>query len=116
MNATNIRGMLLAMLIGAAMVAGVLLAAPSRATTEQDYTYISLLENNGVEVTAPQDAIFTARIICNELDAGRNWRLVMTELMTAADFDLDTASTIMAAAIIAYCPQNDPTVEEQNLT
>lgn len=115
MNAMNVRGMLLAILIGAAMVAGVLLAAPSRATTEQDYTYFSLLESNGVEVTAPQDAIYTARIICNELDAGRNWRLVMTELMTAADFDLDMASTIMAAAIIAYCPQHDPTQEQGRL-
>lgn len=113
MNATNIRGMLLSMLIGAAMVAGVLLAAPSEATTEQDYNFFAMLEGNGVEVTAPQDAIYAARIICNELDSGRNWRLVMTELMTVGDFDLDTASTIMAASIIAYCPRHDPTNEGQ---
>ena len=111
MNATTARGMLLATLIGAAMIAGVLLAAPSEATTEQDYMYFSLLESNGVDVTGPQDAIYTARIICNELDSGRPWRLVLTELMTAADFDLDTASTILAAAVLAYCPHNDPSGE-----
>lgn len=108
MNAQNVRGLLLSMLIGASMVAGVLLAAQAKATPEQDYVYFSLLENNGMTVTSPSKAKAVGRAVCTELAAGNPWRLVVTELMDGGDWDLDSASTVFAAAVTAYCPSLAP--------
>lgn len=108
MTSQTVRGLLLSLLIGAAMVAGVLLAAPSKATPEQDYIYFALLEDNGLNVTSPTKAKATASAVCNELAAGTNWRLILTQLMSGGDWDLDTATTVFAAAVIAYCPALQP--------
>lgn len=116
MSAMTIRGLLLAMLIGAAMIFGVLLAAPSKATSEQDYIYFSLLENNGMDITSPAAAKEVAAAICSELARGRDWRLVVTEVMNGADWGVDDASTVVAAAIVAYCPQYDPRHQDQGQT
>lgn len=94
------------MLIAALMAAGVLLAAgDADADTQQDYTFYSILESNGVTVTSPKNAKLAAAAICAELAAGTDWRLIVTTLMTEGDFDLNTASTIVSASITAYCPQ-----------
>lgn len=109
MTRMNVRGLLLAFLIGAAMAAGVILTTPqAKADSQQDYVYYSLLENNGMHITSPARAKELGLLICQELNQGRSWRLVVTDIMTGADFDLDSATTVVASAIIAYCPAQNP--------
>jgi hypothetical protein len=109
MSKTNLRGLLYSLLIGAFMAAGVLIAAPqAKADPEQDYVYFSLLEGNGMSVTSPAAAKATAAAICNALSSGTDWRMVITELMNGGDWDVDSATTVFAAAVIAYCPQLEP--------
>lgn len=112
MTAHNVRGLLYAILIGAFMAAGVLLAPAVKADSQQDYTYINLLQSEGYTVTSPQKAINVAYLICGELATGRDWRLVLADLMVAGDTDLDTATTIFAASVAVYCPQYAPTESE----
>ena len=52
METGTIRAFLLTGLIITAMILGVLFAPKSHATTEQDYQYFSLLENNGMHIKA----------------------------------------------------------------
>lgn len=111
MSAMTVRGLLLAILIGAAMVVGVLLAAPSKANSEQDYIYFSLLEDNGMTIKSPAAAKQLAYAICGDLERGRDWRLIVTDVMNGADWTSNDASTVVAAAIVAYCPQFDPRKE-----
>lgn len=109
MKSETVRGLLLSVLIGAAMAAGIMLTAPhAKATPEQDYTYYSLLESNGLTVLSPSNAKLTATAICNELAAGNSWRVILTELMNLGDWTLDDATTVFAAAVIAYCPELKP--------
>lgn len=112
MTAQNVRGLLYAILIGALMAAGVLLAPTAKADTQQDYTYLTILKNEGYNVTSPQKAINVAYLICGELAKGRDWRLVLTDLMVGADVDQETAVTVFAAAVVVYCPQYRPTESE----
>ena len=49
-----------------------------------------------------------AYAICSDLSSGRPWQFVMTELMDGGDWDIDTASTVFASAVTAYCPALDP--------
>lgn len=117
MTKTNVRGMLYSLLIGGLMVAGVLLTAPhAKATPEQDYMYYSLLENNGLRVTSPVQAKNTATIICNMLSSGDDWRLILTQMMTGADWDVDTATTVFAAAVTVYCPDLKPNFDSGDIT
>lgn len=113
METGTIRAFLLTGLIITAMILGVLFAPKSHATTEQDYQYFSLLENNGMHIKSPKIAKDVAYAICDELAAGRNWRLIMTELMDGGDWDIDTAATVFAAAVTVYCPSLDPSVGHQ---
>lgn len=109
MTAQTVRGVLLSLLIGALMAAGILVSAGlAKADTAQDYQFFALLEDAGITVTSPRNAKLAAAAICGELAAGNDWRLIVTEIMTTADFDLDTSSTIVAAAITAYCPSLAP--------
>lgn len=109
MNANTVRGLFLAMLIGAAMVAGVLIVAPkAKATPEQDYIYYALLEGNGFRISDPQVMKRNAQIVCADLYSGTNWRVVMARIMSEANHTVDEASTILAAAVIAYCPEMTP--------
>lgn len=116
MNANTIRGLLFSMLIGAAMVAGVLLAAPSKATPEQDYQFFALLENNGMSVLSPSAAKRTAADICNSLASGRYWKLVITDLMNGGDWTLQQSSTVFGAAVLTYCPSFDPRITDTTAT
>lgn len=110
MTSQNIRGTLLAILIGALMAAGVLIAGAgtARADSQQDYTYIQLLESQGFHVTNPGIAKSNAQIICSELAGGRFWKLIVTDIMTETDSDLQSAAIQFAAAVYVYCPQLDP--------
>ena len=109
MNTQTIRGLLLSIAIGALMAAGILFASASaKATTEQDYLYYALLEDGGFTIMSPQTMKRNAQIVCSQLSAGTDWRLVVTDIMTDADYDLDTAALIAASAITAYCPENTP--------
>jgi len=108
MSKDNIRGTLLAILIGALMAAGVLTAGTAKADSQQDYAYIQILESQGFHVTNPGIAKNNARIICNELASGRYWKLIVTDLMTETDSDLQSAVIQFAAAVTAYCPSLDP--------
>lgn len=109
MTRTNVRGLLLAFLIGALMAAGVILTTPqAKADSQQDYIYFSLLENNGMHITSPSAAKELGLLICRDLIGGRSWRLIVTDIMTGADFDLDSATTVVASAIVAYCPAQSP--------
>lgn len=112
MTAQNVRGLLYTILIGALMAAGVMLAPTSRADSQQDYTYISILQSEGYNIKSPQKAINLAYLICGELATGRDWRLVLTDLMVAGDADMETATTVFAAAVAVYCPQYAPTESE----
>ena len=113
METGTIKGILLSGLIIAAMIVGVLFAPPSRATTQQDYEYFSILESNGLQIKSPRIAKGVAFAICDELNAGRDWRLIMTELMDGGDWDIDTAATVFAAAVSVYCPSLDPSIGQQ---
>ena len=109
MATQTVRGLLLAALIGALMAAGVILTMPEAgADTQQDYTYYALLEDAGITVTSPRQAKLVAAAVCAELAAGTDWRLIVTHIMTEGDFDLTTSSSIVAAALVAYCPQLQP--------
>lgn len=108
MSVQTVRGMLLSMLIGAAMVAGVLLASNAKATPDQDYEYFALLQNEGMQITSPSKAKAVAYAVCNELRAGNNWRLIITELMNGGDWDFDTAATVFSVAVVVYCPSLTP--------
>lgn len=112
MNAHNIRGYLAAVLIGAAMVAGVLLACPAKASPEQDYQYFALLERQGLTVTNRTQAKATAYSVCNALAAGTNWRPILRQLMSG-DLDLDSAATVFATAVTVYCPELEPDLDNE---
>lgn len=106
---SNTIGILLSVLIGAAMAAGVMLTAPTaRATPQQDREYYTLLEQNGMTVTDTVKARNTGYAICQELDAGTPWRRIITALMDGADWDLDSAAVVFAVAITVYCPSLYP--------
>lgn len=105
-------GILSSILIGGVMAAGVTLASGiARADTQQDYTYLQVLETNGFHVTNPAVAKSNAQIICSQLASGRHWKLVFTDLMTGSDSDLHSAAIQFAAAITVYCPALDPFAE-----
>lgn len=108
MSKDNIRGILLSILIGALMAAGVLTAGSARADSQQDYTYLQILESQGFHVTNPSIAKSNARIICNQLASGRYWKFIVTDLMTETDSDLQSAVIQFAAAVTVYCPSLDP--------
>lgn len=109
MNVQTIRGLLLSVMIGALMAAGILFAsAAAKASPEQDYTYYSILHNNGFTIYSPQTMKRNAQIVCAQLGAGYDWRLVVTKIMSEADYDLDSAALIASAAIVAYCPEHTP--------
>lgn len=109
MNANTVRGILLAILIGAVMVAGVIIASPkAHATPEQDYIYYALLEGNGFRISDPQVMKRNAQIVCADLYSGTNWRVVMARIMSEANHTVDESATIVAAAVIAYCPEMTP--------
>lgn len=84
------------------------IAAPANATPEQDYVYFSILEDNGYHITSPVIAKRNAAIVCSTLRSGTPWRLVMTRIMAEADHDVDAAAVVLAASIVAYCPDQMP--------
>lgn len=96
---------LTAILISAA---GLATAAPSSATPDQDYLYFSLLEDNGLHVTVPSKAKNLAYAICDDLGNGRPWRLIISDIMSGADWTLNDASTLFGAATLSYCPSLIP--------
>lgn len=109
MTSQNVRGTLLAVLIGAIMAAAVIFLAPTaKANPEQDYIYYALLEGNGFTITDPQVMKRNAQILCAELDSGTDWRVTIARLMSEGNYTLDESATILTAAIIAYCPYNAP--------
>lgn len=108
MSKDNIRGILLSILIGGLMAAGVLTAGSAKADSQQDYAYIQILESQGFHVTNPGVAKNNARIICSQLASGRFWKLIVTDIMTETDSDLQTAVIQFAAAVTVYCPSLDP--------
>lgn len=108
MTRSTVRGLLMSMLIGAAMVAGVLLAGNAKATPDQDYEYFALLQNEGLVITSPAKAKAVGYAVCNELRAGQNWRIIMTELMNGGDWDSDTAATVFSISVVVYCPNLVP--------
>lgn len=105
---SNTIGILLSILIGAAMAAGVMLAPTARATPQQDRQYIMLLEQNGMTVTDPVKAKATGYAICEELDTGTPWRRIITALMDGAKWDIDSAAVVFAVAVTVYCPSLAP--------
>lgn len=114
MNTQTVRGLLLSLVIGALMAAGVLFAAAAaKATPERDYVYYSVLHNNGFTIYSPQVMKRNAQIVCAQLAAGYDWRLVVTKIMSEADYDLDSAALIASAAIVAYCPEHTPAELQQ---
>ena len=115
MTTQTIRGLLLSIIISALMVAGVLAASNAKADPQQDYVYFSLLEGEGLEITDPYKAKSTAYTVCNELADGMGWRLILAALMTAGDWDVDTAAKVFAAAVTVYCPSLKPDFGESNI-
>lgn len=109
MTGQNVRGTLLAVLIGAIMAAAVIFLSPTaKANPEQDYIYYALLEGNGFSITDPQVMKRNAQILCAEMERGTDWRLTVARLMSEGNYTLDESTTILAAAIIAYCPHTAP--------
>lgn len=108
MSKDNIRGILLSVLIGALMAAGVLTAGNAKADSQQDYEYLQILESQGFHVTNPGIAKDNARIICSQLASGRYWKLIVTDIMTETDSDVQSAVVQFAAAVTVYCPSLDP--------
>lgn len=109
MTKSTLRGLLCAMLIGALMVAGVLAAAgAARADTQQDYEFITTLQERGWIITNPRIMKQNAIIICDQLATGRDWRLIVTDIMTGADYSVESAGELFAAAVIVYCPALNP--------
>lgn len=112
MNAQTIRGALLSLLIGALMVAGILVASESAATPSDDYEYFSLLESQGLVVTSRPQAKATGYAICNELASGTGWQPIMATLMGGEpEWDFDTAATVFSTAVVIYCPELKPNFE-----
>lgn len=106
--AQNIRGLLISMLIGAVMVAGILAAGKANADTADDYQYFSYLESEGLVITNRAQAKATAYAICNELALAGDWQTIMATLMSGGDWDVDTAATVFSAAVVIYCPELKP--------
>lgn len=104
----NIRGLLLSLLVGAVMVAGVLIAGKANADTADDYQYYSYLESEGLVITDRALAKATAFAICQELALANDWQTIMATLMAGGDWDVDTAATVFAGAVTIYCPELKP--------
>lgn len=114
MSKANTRGILLSLLIGAVMAAGILLASNAKASPQEDYEYFTLLENNGLVITNRYKAKSTAYTICNELAAGTGWRTILHGLMDGGDWDLDTAATVFSVAVVVYCPELEPDLDAES--
>lgn len=113
MTKMNVRGILFSLLIGAVMAAGVILAAPSKATPQQDTQFYRLLEDQGMIVTDKVKARSTAWTICDALDAAVPWQAVVTALMDGGSWDLDSAATVFATSVFVYCPNLAPSFDEK---
>lgn len=114
MTKTNIRGLLYSLLIGGIMAAGVLLAAPSKATPDQDTQFFAMLEQEGLQVTNPTLARASAYTICNELATGTSWRAIMRELMGEAGWTVEASAALLAISITVYCPDLAPDLDNES--
>lgn len=108
MGKNNTRGILLSMLIGALMVAGILAAGKAAATPQDDLEYFNMLENQGLVITNQSQAKATGYAICNELASGTGWQSIMRTLMGGGEWDMETAATVFATAVVVYCPELKP--------
>ena len=90
------------------MAAGVLTAGTVKADSQQDYEYLQILESQGFHVTNAAIAKKNAQIICAQLASGRFWKLIVTDIMTETDSDVQSAVVQFAAAVTVYCPSLDP--------
>ena len=113
MSKTNTRGILLSILIGALMVAGVLAAGKASADSADDYQYFSYLESEGLVITNRVQARATAFAICNDLALAGDWQTIVATLMDGGEWDVDTAATVFAAAVMVYCPELRPNFNDQ---
>lgn len=76
---------------------------------QDDYQYFSMLENQGLVVTDRSQAKATGYAICNDLANGVGWQSIMRTLMGGGEWDMETAATVFATAVVVYCPEPDRT-------
>lgn len=84
-------------------------AAPANADASQDAQFLSLITQDGMTFKSADSAIYQGRMICTLLDEGYSVAAVDRAAQSAFYTDEDHALSVMAAAVVSYCPWNDPT-------
>lgn len=84
-------------------------AAPTAAATPgQDATFLSLITNNGLAFKSADIAIAEGKAVCGTLDDGHSLVSTVQAVQTVMALDNDGAVTVVAAAVVAYCPWHMP--------
>jgi Protein of unknown function (DUF732) len=83
-------------------------AAPADANPSQDAQFLTLITRAGMGYTSADSAIWQGHKICTLLDEGYSVLAVERAAEAAFYTDEDHALAVMAAAVVVYCPWNDP--------
>ena len=86
-----------------APLVAVLLAAPANADIDDDF--VDMLNQNGISI-GKGAAVEMAETACNSPLAGTGYANALQEMQQRyPKYDINTVARVMAAGILAYCPQ-----------
>jgi len=84
---------------------GLWFAAPAEGTPQQDAQYLYLLNEAGISYTSADSAISVAQWVCLQLARGSSLGEVgVTVYLNAPYLSVDESASVVAAAVVTYCP------------
>ena len=85
--------------------AGVATAGTASANKADD-KFIAILEQAGLKIADPAEAREFGQAVCSALDDGHKPGELEKELIKENGLDKDQAETVIAAAVVSYCPEH----------
>lgn len=86
------------------VAAGIALAAPAAATTDDD-VYIATIDTFGINYESEEAAIMVGKAVCQGFDNDMTVLKVGKIIVSETGISTSDAGTIMGAAVAAYCPE-----------
>lgn len=87
------------------------ITAPT-AHADSDSDYLGMLDAVGVRYSTAASAIAAGHTTCRELRGGMSYNSTLLSII-ANDYSPSQAGEVIGAAVLAYCPEMQPTVESQ---
>lgn len=103
---TTIKGIIAATIVA---VTTAFALAPAAQAAPGDSQFVRILDDLHMEVTNLPVLVHQAHAVCTALKEGYTLQQVAHFLYSEIGYSKGETSALMAAAIVAYCPESDPT-------